>query len=286
MHVGRWIKRSLVAVIATGLLAVGLYQFYRPAPTSRTEIFKGIFLTVEDLPKSEHGQGRVMIVEVHWDTPGVKLSHRDFLGIHSPDDPHAPHFRLTLADWALLREKPAISVNTTRYHPDRYRDSLPGKLVRTLETLVVDSRVSHIHEHSYLMYWDKDMEARILTRKPPSQEALEAAVLGISLQGIQINEGQPGYRSMADLDVVDDRTFIGVDPIRRILWLFAFEAASGRLMIERALQEGVIFGGKVDSGDGTSLLIGYGAKGVKPHTGIRNRRPLGPYLRVFADPLP
>lgn len=282
-------KRALKRLFILGLTAVGtlavLYVVFRPAPMARQEIFQGVFLTVEDLAGSDQGTGRIVIAEIHWDTPGVRLVHRDFDKAFSPQDPASPHYRLTFADWALMRHQPAILVNTTRYFPEAYLRSLPGMPVRSLETLVVDKQVSHLHDHSYLLYWDREGAAHMLTRKPPDPESLAAAVLGIGLQGIQVNEGRAAYNALSSLDLVGSKTFLGVDPERRILWLFAFENASGRLMIDRAVAEGVVFGGQVDSGDGTSLLVGFGANGVLPHTGIRYRRPLGPYLKIYAEPL-
>ncbi len=158
--------------------------------------------------------------------------------------------------------------------------------VRSLETLVVESRVSHLHEHSYLLYWDDEMRAGALTHKPPDPEILQKARLAIGLQGVQVSEGLPRTNTFADLDLLGDRTFIGIDPEREILFLMAFEKASGHLMIDRAVEAGVIYGGQVDSGDGTTLLIGPGAEGLPPHSGIRNPRPLGPYLQIIADPVP
>ncbi|HKJ90541.1 MAG TPA: hypothetical protein VJ960_05375 [Oceanipulchritudo sp.] len=286
MRLKRW-TIAILGLSSLALLVTGLLGFWlRPSPMPRTEIFKGVFLTVEELSRTGLGSGRAMIVEIHWRTPGVRLEHRDFDYPVHPDDPGTPHFNLTFGDWALWRHRPSVLVNTTRYHPSRYRDSLPGMAVRSGETLVVNSRISHRHEHSYLLYWDEEMRAGALTNKPPDPEILEKARLAIGLQGVQVNGGLPRTNTFADLDLLDDRTFVGIDPEREILFLMAFERASGYLMIDRAVEAGVIFGGQVDSGDGTTLLIGPGARGVPSHSGIRNPRPLGPYLKIIADPLP
>ena len=61
-----------------GVIAVGLYFALRPPVMARTEIFSGVYLTVEDLPGGAQGSGRAMIVEVLWDTPGVRLVNRPF----------------------------------------------------------------------------------------------------------------------------------------------------------------------------------------------------------------
>ncbi len=277
-----WLAGAAAVVGACGLW---LHRAFRPPLTERTEIFRGVYLTVEELPRSAHGRGRLMIVEVHWDAPGVRLAGRPYSFAHDPSDRTAPHYRLEFADRGLARHGAAVLMNTTRYEPHAPWQSLPGRPVRSLETLVVDGRVSHIHEHSYLLFWDAHGAARLLEKKPPDPESLKAAVLGIGMQGVAVSGGRARHHAFEARDVVDARTFIGVDPERRILWLMAAEHASARLIAERAVEEGVLFGGMLDSGDGTQLVLGRAARGVRAHAGIRHWRPLGGYLMVFADPL-
>jgi hypothetical protein len=286
MRIKRWFKRSLLLGIIVAAVVTGISFLYRPATMERTEIYKGVYLTVEELPKSAEGSGRVMIAEVHWKTPGVRIANRPFDYQFSPENPIASHYNLTLADWALSREGAALLVNTTRYAPDAVTASYPGNAVRSVETVVTDGRVSHVHDHSYLIFWDDDMEAHLQTSKPPSPENLERARMGIGIQGIQISEGIARMNSIADRDLAYDRTFIGVDPEKHILTILVFEKATAYLVIQRALEAGVMFGGQVDSGSASHLLIGKNAgAGIRSHTGIRNWRPLGAYLTVHADPL-
>jgi hypothetical protein len=274
---------SLLVLI--GLAGLFLHMAYRPVLQSRTEIYSGVFLTVDELPKSSDGSGKVMIVEVHWDTPGIRIANRPFNYQFSPENPISPHYDLEFADLALRKTYASVLMNTCIFQPDAIMKSLPGRPVRALDTVVVDGRVSHVHEHSYLLYWDELMNAHILQHKPPDEESLANAVLGLGLQGIQVNEGMASYRALDSKEDTYSRTFIGVDPIKRILYLMAYENVSGYLMIDLAVREGVIFGGQLDSGSSTNLLIGKGAKGIKAHTGIRNLRPLGPYLTIHAEPL-
>ncbi len=272
-------------LVLIGLAGFFLHLAYRPVTQSRTEIYKGVFMTVDELPKSSEGSGKVLIVEVHWDTPGVRIANRPFDYRFSPENPISPHYDLEFADMALRRTQAAILMNTCIFQPDAILKSLPGRPVRALDTVVVDGRVSHVHEHSYLLYWDELMNAHILQNKPPDEESLNNAVIGLGLQGIQVNAGMARPGALSGKHDSYSRTFIGVDPIKRILYLMAFENASGYVMIDRAVREGVIFGGQLDSGSSTHLLIGKGARGVKAHTGIRNLRPLGPYLTIHAEPL-
>jgi hypothetical protein len=267
------------------LCAFSLFWILRPSVMDRREIYRGVFLTVEKVRQQEHGSGRVMIIEVHWDTPGVSFANRRFDFPIDPANQDNPHYRLAYADWALLRKGASVLINTTIFHPDSLASFLPGYPVRSNETLVVEGEVSHIHAHSYLLYWDKQGEVHLQRSKPPDPGSLSEAVTGIGLQGIPVSEGQQRHRAIDHHEELFSRTFIGVNPGRKVLYLLAFEKASAFYMLDKAVEAGVIYGGQVDSGNSTNLLIGWNAAGILPHTGIRHWRPLGPTLTVFADPL-
>jgi hypothetical protein len=285
MLIRRWIKRLSAALLLILLGALLLHWFLLPPAMERTEIYKGVFMTVESLPQSEHGGGRVMIVEVHWDTPGVRISNRSYDYEVDPDDMDSPHYRLAYADWALMREKASVLINTAIFHPDSLKSFIPGYPVRSNETLVVGGTTSHIHEHSYLMYWDAGGNVHVKQSKPPDEASLAEAVTGIGLQGIPVSGGRAVFHAIGNKEEVFRRTFIGVDPARKILYLMAFDKASARLMLEKAVEVGAVYGGQLDSGTSTNLLIGNSASGVRAHSGIRGPRPLGPYLIISAEPL-
>jgi len=280
MKFRRWMIRMFLLALIPVILGILFVFLLRPSLLERTEIYKGVYLTVEELP-----DGRAMIAEVHWETPGVQIGQRDYDFEFSPDNSHSPHFRLTLADMALWREAPSLLVNTTRYMPHEPMDSLPGMSVRTLETLVVDGRLSHVHEHSFLIFWDREMNARLQSSKPPSAQNLETALQAMGVQRVDMNNGQIGSFTREETDELYDRTFIGVNPEKKVLYLLVMENVSRYYITLRALQAGATFGGEVDSGNSSTLLVGKGASGIRAHTGIRNLRPLGPYLTVRADPI-
>jgi hypothetical protein len=285
MRIKRFLKRFLFLGLALLWGCILLYWILRPGLMDRTEIFRGVFLTVDSIQKEADGSGRVMIVEVHWDTPGIRFANRSFDFELDPSNPESPHYRLAYADWALMRERASVLINTTIFLPDSRASIFPGMPVRSNETLVVQGSVSHIHEHSYLLYWDKEGDVHLEQSKPPSPESLEAAVTGIGLQGIPVFDGRARLNAIDHKDESFPRTFIGVDPRRKILFLMAFEEATAYAMIERAVEAGVVHGGMLDSGNSTNLLIGRGADGIHPHTGIRSWRPLGGYLTIHAKPL-
>ena len=285
MRSGRWLVWGGLLIVGSVLAGAGLIYALRAPVTARTEIFNGVFLTVENVPASSRGSGRVMIVEVKWDTPGVRLVNRPFSYPLKTGDPSAPQYRLAMADWSLLRDNASILVNTTEYTPNSKFHSLPGMPVRSVETVVVDGKVSHVDKNSYLMYWDKEMQAHLLFTKPPDPRSLAEAVFGFGVQGVQIFDGKTRYNAIDNKNDLISRTFIGFNENNKTLYLLAFERASVNEMVQRALAAGVRFGAQVDSGSSTNLLVGAGAKHVLPHAGIRNWRPLGAYLEVFADPV-
>lgn len=57
--------------------------------TGRREVFGGVALTVEDTKLPSECNGKVMIVEVQWDYPGVRIANRPYSFSQSPaeDDP-------------------------------------------------------------------------------------------------------------------------------------------------------------------------------------------------------
>ena len=101
-RVRKWILRLVLIAILAAVAAVGLYFALRPPVMPRTEIFSGVYLTVEDLPGGAAGSGRAMIVEVLWDTPGVRLVNRPFSYPVDPGDPASPQYRLTRARLGAL----------------------------------------------------------------------------------------------------------------------------------------------------------------------------------------
>lgn len=275
----------LAAVLFCGLAGWFFYLSFKPELLSRTEIYQGVYLTVEELPQKLEGRGKVMIIEVYWDTPGVRIENRPFDFSDVGDHSDASHYRLEFADLALRRTNASILMNTSLYRPGALVHSIPGRPVQSVETLVVDGVVSHVHDHSYLLFWNVSMDAKFLQSKPPDPVSLSEAVMGVSTQGVQIAGGDARYNALGNREEIHARTFIGVDPDNRVLYLMAFENVSGYTMIDRAIAAGVVFGGQLDSGNSTNLLIGENARRVKAHSGIRNLRPLGPYISIYAEPL-
>ncbi len=309
--------KALVLLVLADIVLVGLvvgvaWWLTRPQPFPRTEIFRGVFLTMEPVngtaEVAENGDrsgGMVVMIEAHWGTEGVRLANRELspasvlLGppagsapggaevrpVEGADRLRPSPYRLAWSDWLLAGSGAQVLVNTCRYEPSAWSASWPGQSVWPVETVVAAGAVSHRHAHSYLLWWDAEGEAQLESTKPPSLAVLSRAVEGIGMQGLQLLKGRAILNSLGNAAEAIPRTFIGVDAERKVLYLLAFERVTGQVMVEVAQRVGVRDGGQVDSGDGSTLLVGAGAPGVLPHTGLRGLRPLGPVLFLYADPL-
>ena len=86
-------------------------------------------------------------------------------------------------------------------------------------------------------------------------------------------------------DVFDARTFLGVDPVEKVLWLIVGEKISERGINAVASRQGVQIGGQLDTQDASTMIIGSKARSVRTLTGIRGRRPLAGVMGVRAEPI-
>lgn len=258
-----------------------LYVFLQPENLVRSEIYRGVYLTVQDIPR-QLGSGKVMIAEIHWDEPGVELYHRPF---HSRASGRK-QYRLFPADFLRWQADLDLMVNTTRYYPQVWWKSIPFKQVNSLETVVWKGEVSHIHPQSYMFGWDKNGNFLLEFSKPPTEAFLDQLDWGLGVQAISIHNGHVREAALDPNEVIDARTFIGVDPVRKVLWLIVGERISERGINTVATSQGVMIGGQLDTQDASTMIIGSGAREVRTMTGIRGRRMLAGVLGVRAERIP
>ena len=278
-------KRALyfmLCLIVGGLIGgiVMLFVVLRPKNMPRTEIFRGIYLQCIDVP-GEYGKGKVLAAEIHWNEPGVELFFRPFY----PKSTGRKHFSLLPADYLARKYDLSIMINSTRYLPGEWWKSFPTRKVDSMETLVYDGRVSHIHDHSYMFGWDSNFNFHYEFQKPPSPEFLKKLSWGFGVQSINILDGKVHEPSLNPRAGVDARTFVGVDPDKQILWYLVFDNISELGMAKVAQRAGIVVGGQLDASDASTMIIGGGAVGVPSYTGIRSLRPLAAIMGVRAEPL-
>lgn len=278
----RFLLFSLAGLACLGLcVLLVFFVVLSPKNLPKLEIYRGVFLTVEEVSE-EFGKGKVMIAEIHWDEPGVELYFSPF----RQHDIEGRHFTLLPADYLRWAADLDIMINTTRYYPEEWWKSWPLRSVTSLETLVCDGTVSHIHPLSYMFGWDEGENFIYQNSKPPSPEFLAQLKWGIGVQSVSIHNGQINEAALDRNIVYDSRTFLGVDPVEKVLWLIVGETISEIGMNTIATRQGVIVGGQLDTQDASNMIIGSGASGVRALTGIRGRRMLGGTMGVRAERLP
>jgi hypothetical protein len=268
-----------------GVVAAGgwtIIEFLRPPVTSNwTPIFQGVDYLCEEM-SLQPDSGRALAIRVDLQAPGVEFVMRPL--DQSAVDKGA-HFRLALADFEMSRLNLSVLINTDLYTPGRRWESYPGQAVRAVDTLIIDSKPTHFYEHSYMFWVDQSKVPHLELRKPPKLAELGTASWGIGLQGVQVANGIAGRQATDSAQMPDARAFIGFDLSRRYIYLIALEHATTYTAMDFAIKVGVGFGGALDSGSATHLIFSSEAKGLRPRTGIRGSRPLGPYLGVRARPL-
>jgi len=272
--------RLSIAGVFLLMLLYGLLILLHPSAHERKEIYQGVYLRTLDIPE-EYGSGVGMIAEVHWDAPGVELYFRPCY----PTTEAHKQFSLLPADWLSWDADLALAMNSTRYLPGEWYKSYPFRKVDSLETVVWRGLTSHINDKSYMFGWDKAGNFHYELSKPPSRQFLETLEYGLGVQAVNIRDGKIQYDSLNPDGVRDARTFLGVDPEKKILWLMVFEEITEPGMVELAEQEGVVVGAQLDASDASTLIVGFGARDVMPHTGIRGRRPLANIIGVKARSL-
>ena len=275
--------RAWVAVAALCLIAVAGVRFsLRPAVSGWRPIYRGVDYHAAEMPAP--ASGRVMALRIHLDEPTLQLMMR-------PVDPEllsqGRQYRLSMADYERARWGLAVFMNTALYHPGARWRSLPGIPVSALESVLRDGQLSHVDPHSYMLWLDRARRPHLEAEKPPRPELWKDAWWGVGLQAVQVSAGQVRLAAMAPhhKDRLIPRSFIGFDAEEHVLYLIAFERTDAMMMAATAAALGVKFGGMMDSGSSTSLILGPDAADLRPFTGIRGGRPLGPYLGVWAERL-
>lgn len=279
----RWKPLLVLAAIclSPAALLLGYMRWKRPPLMPPTEIYRGVYMEVRRLPHQYDGSGRVMIIEAHLDVPGVQLQIR-------PLTPEAvaqgKHYELSMADVQVRRYDTSVLMNGVLYADGDMWRSLPGMYKRDVGTLVIDGVTTHIFRHSYLLWWDKDNNATLETHKPPPADALAKARWAVSVQGIGVGNGvAAGYLDPGGYRM--ERSFIGIDPDRKIVWFVAFDSVSEWGMAHFCADLGIPWGGALDGGDARNLIIGRDANGVPDYTGMRGLRPLASWIGIHADPI-
>ena len=271
----RFAKIALVVALA---LFVGADSFYSGRCTSEPRaIFSGITYGCEFLERTEEGHGILHWVRIDLSAPGIEL-------YVTPLDPSALasgfQYRLRWIDEVLRNEALAVVINGALFTSEpRWRPGLPGDLARGVETVVSDHATSHIWEHTYLLWFDDDLNAHLRPSKPPRPEDLRKAKWGIGGQGVWLQGGRVWSGSDRK---PDRRTAVGIDAERKLLFLTVAEWASPRLVLEQLAKLGARDGMLLDGGSSSALAIGKGARHLAKGALLGGWRPVATFFGVRA----
>jgi hypothetical protein len=220
------------------------------------------------------------MVSVDLAAPGIDL-------YVTPLDPVAAaqgwQYRLRRIGDVVHKERLAVVINGALFTsvPD-WRPRLPGDLAKGGETVVADHVVSHIWEHTYLLWFDDQLTPNLKPAKPPAAADLARAKWGIGGQrvGLQGGRVQPGMSRSPDA-----RTAVAIDRERKLLFLAVGEHISPRLILHKLADLGARDGMLLDGGSSSSMAIGEGAAGVRAGVVYGGFRPVATHFGVRARAL-
>jgi Phosphodiester glycosidase len=272
----RWPWR-LIAVITVGALLIGLNVWRNQrGPQVATEIFLGITYGCNRLETSPEGSGLLHWVRVDLTAPGIEL-------FVTPLDPSAVaqgwQYHLRRPKDVLQEEDLAVVINGSLFTSNSGWFYRSGDLARSVETVVANHKVSHFWEHTYLLWFDDQLTPHLKPSKPPTEAELAQAMWGIGGQGVGLRDSQVWSGNSA---VPNSRTAVAIDARRKLLFLAVGESISPRLLLRSLFDLGAKDGMLLDGGTSSSMVIGQGAKGIRPGVLIDGWRPVATCFGVRA----
>jgi hypothetical protein len=270
----------LIVVVVGALLGGGSAWWGRRGPQAPTEIFDGITYGCDRLDATEEGSGLVHWVRIDLTAPGIEL-------YVTPLDPTAVaqgwQYQLRRIADVVHSEHLAVAINGTLFTSNSgWRPRMSGDLANGVETVVADHVVSHVWQHTYLLWFDEQLTPHLRSSKPPAAADLGRAKWGIGGQAVWLWEGKvwPGSSRTPD-----SRTAVAIDGPRKLLFLAVGQNISPRLMLQKLADLGAKDGMLLDGGDSSSMAIGKGAAGVSAGVLYGGWRPVATYFGVRARPI-
>ena len=183
-----WSSSKLVSlvVLAFGLALVPtIFVWSARGSQPATEIFAGVVYGREQLSPTEEGSGLLHWARIDLTAPGIEL-------YVTPLDPGAVaqgwQYRLSWLRSVMNREHLAVAINGTMFTSNSIgRFRLPGDLAKGVETVVADGVVSHVWEHTYLLWFDADLTPHLTPRKQPLASELAQAKWAIGGQAVWLH---------------------------------------------------------------------------------------------------
>jgi len=271
----RYAKYALAFALPLFASADSSYQERcRPQPRP---IFSGISYGCKILERSEEGRGVLHWARVDLTAPGIEL-------YVTPLDTYALksgfQYRLRWINDVLRDERLAVAINGSLFvSKPAWRPGLPGDLANGVETVVSNHVMSHFWEHTYLLWFDDELNAQLLPTKPPKPEELRRAKWGIGGQGVGLRNGQVWL----GIDrTPNSRTAIGIDSERKLLFLTVAEWASPRLVLEELAKLGARDAMLLDGGSSSAMAVGEGSQNLTRQALLGGWRPVATFFGVRA----
>jgi len=271
----------LVVVVFLAALIGGAFGYWDGrGPQSPIEVFKGITYGCERLEATEEGSGLVHWVRIDLTAPGIEL-------YVTPLDPTAVaqgwQYRLRRIKDVVDTERLPVAVNGTLFTSNSgWRPRLSGDLANSVETVVADHVVSHVWEHTYLLWFDDQSAPYLRSSKPPAAADLVQAKWGIGGQAVWLRDGTvwPGSDRSPD-----SRTAVAIDRQRKLLFLAVGQHISPRLMLQKLADLGAKDGMLLDGGGSSSIAVGKHADGIRTGILYGGWRPVATHFGVKAQPM-
>jgi len=245
--------------VAVAILLSGGAAVFRErcGSLAQTEIFEGITYGCRRLDATEEGSGLVHWVSVNLAAPGIEL-------YVTPLDPTAVargwQYRLRRIGDVIDKDRLAVAINGTLFQSNSgWWPRMSGDLANSVETVVADHVVSHVWEHTYLLWFDSQLVPHLRRSKPPTAGELAHAKWGIGGQAVELWDGQvwPGSSRSPD-----SRTAVAIDREHRLLFLAVGRHISPRRLLQELADLGARDGMLLDGGGSSSMGIGKGAAGL------------------------
>jgi len=215
-------------------------------------------------------------ISIHWvridlTAPGIELY---VTPLDAAAVAHGRQYRLRRIKDVVDRENLAVAINGTMFASDsNWLIRMPGDFASSVETVVADHVVSHIWEHTYLLWFDDELTPHLRLSKPPTGAELAAAKWGIGGQVWPGRDRSP-----------DSRTAVAIDGARKLLYLAIGQYISPHLMLQKLADLGAEDGILLDGGGSSSMALGEAVKGVRAGT-YGGWRPVATQFGVRALPL-
>jgi len=264
----RWLRQTTRwagPILLVLLVGVGWHLWSRrPVAVSPRRIAPGVTYWAETVSLGGREADWVRVAEIDLTHPGIELHVTEPQA--NPQDPAFP-YPLRFVGAQAAEAGLTVAINGTLFERTS-RWYWPGTPAHPRETIVARGQVSHVHPHSFLMWFERDLTPHVVHRKPPPQQALAKAWWGISGQSLSLRNGRTMPHTLRGPP--DRRTMIAVNLETRTLWLATFADAITGEAADYLNRHGATYALNLDGGGSTAFYLSPDTDA--PRTGVLTHR--------------